>query len=105
MPAMLHRLYLTLAFALFFALGQQGAAMHAVAHYADWQGEQHEKSQHGKQACEQCVVYAKLAHAAPGHTPPALPAASSYQLPDAAAFDPRSVTAQHFQARGPPSSS
>ena len=59
---MFSRLLLTLTLVLLFALGQQGAAMHAVSHLVDSQ--QQEKSGHGT-VCEQCVTHAKLGHALP----------------------------------------
>jgi hypothetical protein len=61
---MLRRLFLILTLAFLFGLGQQGAAMHAISHYADAQEQQDNKS-HGTSACEQCVVYANLAGAVP----------------------------------------
>ena len=59
---MFSRLFLTLALVLLFAVGQQGAAMHAVSHLAADQ--QQDKSGHSP-VCEQCVTYAKLGHALP----------------------------------------
>ncbi|HSI22242.1 MAG TPA: DUF2946 family protein [Methylophilaceae bacterium] len=62
---MLRRLFLTLTLAFLFGLGQQGAAMHAISHYADAHEQQQDKQTHSTAACEQCVVYAHLAGAAP----------------------------------------
>lgn len=65
---MLRRLFLTLTLAFLFGLGQQGAAMHAIAHYADVQEQQQDKKTHSTAACEQCAAYANLAGAIPSST-------------------------------------
>ena len=62
---MLRRMFLIVTLALLFGLGQQGAAMHAISHYADAQEQQQDKKTHSTAACEQCVAYAKLASAVP----------------------------------------
>jgi hypothetical protein len=61
---MLHRLFLSFTLALLFGLGQQGAAVHAISHFADWQQdqEQPDKGQH-QSTCDKCVVYAELGSA------------------------------------------
>ena len=59
---MLRRLFLSFTLALLFALGQQGAAVHAVSHLANWKAQQQDKA-HASSSCDQCVVYAKLSSA------------------------------------------
>ena len=61
---MLRRLFLILTLALLFGLGQQGAAVHAISHLADAQGEsQPDKKAPHLSFCDKCVVYASLGHA------------------------------------------
>jgi hypothetical protein len=61
---MLRRFFLSFTLALLFGLGQQGAAVHAISHFADWQQSQQQpdKGQHGS-TCDKCVVYAELGSA------------------------------------------
>jgi hypothetical protein len=61
---MLSRLFLSFTLALLFGLGQHGAAVHAVSHFADWQQGQQQpnKGQH-QSTCDKCVVYAGLGSA------------------------------------------
>ena len=61
---MLRRLFLSFTLALLFAFGQQGAAVHAISHFADWQQDrkQPDKNQH-QSPCDKCVVYAELGSA------------------------------------------
>jgi len=62
---MLRRLILTFALALLFGLGQQGAAVHEISHYADLaplSKQQDKNSSHG-QVCDKCMAYAELAGA------------------------------------------
>lgn len=65
---MLRRMLLIFTLAFLFGLGQQGAAMHAIAHYADVQEQQQDKKTHSTAACEQCAAYANLAGAVPSST-------------------------------------
>jgi len=61
---MLRRVFLVLTLALLFGLGQQGAAVHAISHLADWQQNQQQpdKGQH-ETTCDKCVTYAQLGSA------------------------------------------
>jgi hypothetical protein len=61
---MLRRLILSFALVLLFALGQQGAAVHAVSHLTDYQ--QQDDKTHTGSACDQCLTYAKLSSAIGG---------------------------------------
>jgi hypothetical protein len=61
---MLRRLILIVSLITAFGLGQQGAAVHAISHLADAQGEsQQHKHAPLSHACEKCVVYAQLGSA------------------------------------------
>ena len=72
---MLRRLILSFALAILFALGQQGAAMHEISHYADLAPtqQQQDKAPHGG-TCDQCLSYGKLvsAVAVPSFLPPVM---------------------------------
>ena len=61
---MLRRLFLVLTLVTAFALGQQGAAVHAISHIADEQ-EQSQQQKHlpHSQSCEKCAAYAQLGSA------------------------------------------
>lgn len=65
---MLRRMLLIFTLAFLFGLGQQGAAMHAISHYADAEEQQQDKKPHSTAACEQCTAYANLAGAVPSST-------------------------------------
>lgn len=62
-------LFLCLAFALLFA--QQGAALHALSHFADSVPTQSQQEKHlpHSPACDQCVAYAGIGGAAASSPP------------------------------------
>jgi len=61
---MLRRLLLVLSLAFLFGLAQQGAAVHAISHLADWPEHTHQdKDSPHAPVCEKCVVYAQLGNA------------------------------------------
>lgn len=100
---MIRRLFLTLALALLFGFGQQGAVTHAFSHLADAQ--QHDRQQdksHHSSTCDKCVVYAELGSAI-GSTPFALSAIPrTFQPHPAPALRSRSVLYRPYSARAPP---
>jgi len=99
---MLRRMFLILTLALLFSLGQQGAAMHAISHYADLQEQQQDQAPHGTAACEKCVVYAGLSGAAPS-TAFILPVSNGEHIRGgelSPAVD--SLSAVPYSARAPP---
>ena len=61
---MLRRLIFIFTLALLFGLGQQGAVVHEISHYADLSplSQQQDKSSHTS-VCDKCVVYGELASA------------------------------------------
>jgi len=60
---MLRRFILSFALAVLFALGQQGAAMHEISHYADLApSSQQDKAPHSP-VCDQCLSYGKVVSA------------------------------------------
>ena len=61
---MLRRLILTLVLAFMFGLGQQGAAVHEISHYADINpsSQQQDKAPHSP-LCEKCLSYSGMASA------------------------------------------
>lgn len=97
---MFSRLFLSLSLVLLFALGQQGAAMHAVSHLAADQ--QQDKSGHGT-VCEQCVTYAKLGHALPAavFAPPVM--VQTHAAPPQFCCRSDSTHLSCYSARAPPS--
>lgn len=65
---MLRRFLLILSLALLFGLGQQGAAVHAISHFADAQSEsQQDKKAPHLSFCDKCMVYASLGNAVGSH--------------------------------------
>jgi hypothetical protein len=101
---MLHRLFLSFTLALLFGLAQQGAAVHAISHLADWQQgqQQPDKSQHGS-VCDKCVVYAELGSAL-GTQHATLPAPKhGYQLHDWLMPRAGNSSSHPYSARAPPS--
>ncbi|MHB9103309.1 MAG: hypothetical protein ACYC2E_17605 [Sulfuricella sp.] len=62
-------LFVWLAFALLFA--QQGAALHALSHFADSVPAQSQQEKHlpHSPVCDKCVVYAGIGNAAPSSPP------------------------------------
>ena len=63
---MLRRLMLTFALALVFGLGQMGAIVHEISHYADLspasQKQKQDQAPHSE-VCGQCLSYSSLANA------------------------------------------
>lgn len=100
---MLRRMFLIATLALLFGLGQQGAAVHAISHLADWQARQHDQTlPDADQSCEQCVAYAKLSAAlgSPG-LQPASPCLALFSQPPAR-HSVAGTTATGYAARAPP---
>lgn len=65
---MLRRLLLILSLVFLFGLGQQGAAVHAISHFADERGEsQQDKKAPHLSFCDKCMVYASLGNAVGSH--------------------------------------
>jgi hypothetical protein len=101
---MLRRLFLSFTLALLFGLGQQGAAVHAISHFADWQKaqQQPDKSQHGS-VCDKCVVYAELGSAV-GTQHATLPVPEhGYQCCDCLRPSAGNSSSDPYSARAPPS--
>lgn len=100
-PAMLRRVLLIFTLALLFGLGQQGAAVHAISHYADWQEQQQDKT-HSTSACDKCVTYAKLASAvpAPAYVLPSVVGSYDAVAPHASVAGALDLRA--YSARAPP---
>jgi hypothetical protein len=99
---MLRRLFMILTLSLLFALGQQGAAMHAVSHLADVQEQQKSDKSHTNAACDQCLTYAKLSSAlgSSGFAP--LPVALSTPDYDRSGRSAESSPLHAYGARAPP---
>jgi hypothetical protein len=93
---------LWLAFVLLFA--QQGAALHALSHFADGVPAQSQQDKHlpHSPACDKCVVYAGIGGAAPS-SPPVF-AAQDSAIMLAAAFFLLFFSAPHrtYLSRAPP---
>jgi hypothetical protein len=98
---MLRRMFLVFTLALLFGLGQQGAAAHAISHYADWQEQQQDKS-HTTSTCDKCVVYAQLVGAMPSATYVLPPAAQTHALFASQIFTTSAFTHPAYAARAPP---
>lgn len=99
---MLRRLFLVFTLAFLFGLGQQGAAVHAISHFAEEQGQtQDNKAAHGS-FCDKCVTYAALGSAVGvGHFSFVLPTAP--QTPtSAASISRRADPTSSYAARAPP---
>jgi len=100
---MLRRLILTFALAFMFGLGQQGAAVHEISHYADVNpsSQQQDKAPHSP-LCEKCLSYSGMASAlgASHYTPPTL--ASSFELFTYHSSNHHSPTLAAYSARAPP---
>ncbi len=102
---MLPRLILTFALALVFGLGQMGAALHEISHYADLSSaSQHQKQDQAPHSdvCGQCLSYSNLANAlgVSYFTPPALAAGFELALFSASSHD--SLALAPYSARAPP---
>lgn len=104
MNPMFRRIFLVLTLALLFGLGQQGAAVHAISHLADWQQNQQQpdKGQH-ETPCDKCVVYAELGNAVGSQpvVPPILE--RSYQQHDHYQLRAGHASSHPYCARAPPS--
>lgn len=98
---MLRRLLLILTLAFLFGLGQQGAAMHALSHYADLQEQQQDKT-HSSAACDKCVVYAELAGAVPSAAYVLPSGTQSHVLFASQTFTTATPTHPAYAARAPP---
>ena len=99
---MLRRMLLIFTLAFLFGLGQQGAAMHAIAHYADVQEQQQDKQTHSSAACEQCVVYANLVGAIPSSTFILPPHTGAHVAVTTHTFAAESFYLLAYSARAPP---
>jgi hypothetical protein len=98
--AMFRRFFLSLTLVLLFALGQQGAAVHAVSHLADYQ--QQDDKTHQSSACDQCLTYAKLSSALGSSgfaAPPVVLSTTEYH---AAGRSAESSPLRAYGARAPP---
>ena len=100
---MLRRFFLILSLALLFGLGQQGAAVHAISHFADAQGEsQQDKKAPHLSFCDKCVVYAALDSAISGHAQNFVATAAPRSSFAASGVCHVSRLALHYAARAPP---
>lgn len=100
---MLHRLILSFALAILFALGQQGAIVHEISHYAELapESQQQDKAPHSP-LCEKCVSYGKLASALDiTHAlPPVVATGIDYSTFESASQP--ALTELPYSARAPP---
>jgi len=102
---MLRRLILTFALAFVFGLGQMGAAVHEISHYADLspasQKQKQDQAPHSE-VCGQCLSYSNLANAlgVSYFTPPTLAAGFEPALFSASSHN--SPTLSPYFARAPP---
>jgi hypothetical protein len=101
---MLHRFFLNLTLALLFGLGQQGVAVHAISHLADWQQgqQQPDKGQH-QSPCDKCVVYAELGSAVGTQHATLLAPEHGYQRCDWLLQLVGNSFSHSYSARAPPS--
>lgn len=100
---MLRRLILSFALAVLFALGQQGAAVHEISHYADLapSQQQQDKAPHTS-ACDQCLSYGKLSSAMAIGTIDSLVLAGDFALHASPQHNHDSLTRLPYAARAPP---
>jgi hypothetical protein len=102
---MLRRLTLTFALALVFGLGQMGAAVHEISHYADLspasQKQKQDQAPHSD-VCGQCLSYSNLANAlsVSYFIPPTL--AVGFEAIVFNASNHQSPTLTSYSARAPP---
>ncbi|HQR50455.1 MAG TPA: hypothetical protein PKW44_02315 [Methylophilaceae bacterium] len=101
---MMRRIFLVFTLALLFGLGQQGAAVHAVSHLADWQQSQQQpdKGQH-KSTCDKCVAYAQLGGAVGSQHVLLLAPEHSYHRHTPRAVHAGFSSSHPYSARAPPS--
>ncbi len=100
---MLRRLILTFALTLVFGLGQMGATVHEISHYADLNpaSQKQDQAPHSP-VCDQCLSYSNLANAlgVSCFTPPALTAGFEPALFSTSSHD--SLILTPYSARAPP---
>jgi hypothetical protein len=98
---MLRRLILSFTLALVFGLGQMGAAVHEISHYADLSPTSQKQAPHSE-VCNQCLSYSNLANALDvGHcTPPTLAAGFEAAFFNASSHQSPALTP--YSARAPP---
>jgi hypothetical protein len=99
---MLRRLLLIFSLISVFGLGQQGAAAHAISHWADEQNQSQDKKDHHFSFCDKCVVYAALDSAADS-SPITFDPQAADQIHFIAGNTHRvSRHVHHYSARAPP---
>lgn len=102
---MFSRFIVSFTFALLFALGQQGAAIHEISHYADLTpaSQQQDEAPHSP-VCDKCLSYGELANAlgVPDFSLP-LPA-TSFEAAIYTGSSHFSVSLRPYSARAPPHS-
>jgi hypothetical protein len=100
---MLRRLFLSFTLALLFGFGQQGVAVHAISHLADWQQgqQQPDKGQH-QSTCDKCVAYAELGGAVGTQHVALLAPELGYQQHDRYQLRPGYASSLPYSARAPP---
>lgn len=98
---MLRRLILTFALALVFGLGQMGAAVHEISHYANLNPASQKQAPHSE-VCAQCLSYSNLTNAlsVSYFAPPTLALAFEAALFNAS--NHYSLTLSPYSARAPP---
>lgn len=101
---MLRRFILSISLIVLFAMGQQGAVLHEISHYADINptSQQQDKAPHSP-LCDKCLSYGELASALGVHyfVPPVI--AASYELSAFSSSHHPSQTLLSYLARAPPS--
>jgi hypothetical protein len=100
---MLRRLILTFALALVFGLGQMGAIVHEISHYADLSPASQKQNQapHSP-VCDQCLSYSNLANAlSVSYFTPPTPAVA-FEAIVFNANSHQSPTLTSYSARAPP---
>jgi hypothetical protein len=104
---MIRRLFLVFTLAFLFAFGQQGAAVHALSHLADEQGQTQGSSSPDNKAthaafCDKCVTYASLGSAV-GISHVVFAVTSDQQAVSAEDHIGHATdTTRHYAARAPP---
>lgn len=100
---MLRRLFLVLSLALLLGIGQQGAAMHAISHFADEQGQSQDNKAHHAAFCDKCVTYASLGSAVDAGGPVFVPLADRELHSLEHSIHRFTSHTYHYSARAPPS--
>lgn len=100
---MLSRFILSFTLALLFALGQQGAALHEISHYADFApaSQQQDKAPHSP-VCDKCLSYGELAHALTAHVFSLPFAPTSFEAAIYSDGSHFSSSSRPYAARAPP---